>query len=220
MKPSKRQQKIFDTWNHTDSNILINAVAGSGKTTTLLQLLEYCQYKTLFLAFNKSIQEEIQQKIDNRNLKQGKALTMHSLGLSAIRSSYKKVHINNGKNFEIIKKLQDNNKSIFRKMSWENKLKFSYNIMDMNNISRLFLTNDIKEISKHFNTMDKILYVIPELPILWDEFIKIRETYYQDNNIVVDFTDMIYLPVYKNLRIPIDPTYLMVDERFVHLKSL
>lgn len=212
MKPSKRQQKIFYTWNHTDSNILINAVAGSGKTTTLLQLLEYCQYKTLFLAFNKSIQEEIQQKIDNRNLKQGKALTMHSLGLSAIRSSYKKVHINNGKNFEIIKKLQDNNKSIFRKMSWENKLKFSYNIMDMNNISRLFLTNDIKEISKHFNTMDKILYVIPELPILWDEFIKIRETYYQDNNIVVDFTDMIYLPVYKNLRIPIDPTYLMVDE--------
>lgn len=30
MKPSKRQQNIFDTWNHTDSNILINAVAGSG----------------------------------------------------------------------------------------------------------------------------------------------------------------------------------------------
>ena len=84
-KPSNKQQKIFDTWNNTDKNILINAVAGSGKTTTLLELLQYCKYRTLFLAFNKSVQEEIQGQIDKKGLTQGKALTMHSLGLSAIK---------------------------------------------------------------------------------------------------------------------------------------
>lgn len=61
---SPKQTKIFDTWINTHNNILINAVAGSGKTTTLLQLLELCDNRTLFLAFNKSIQEEIQAKIE------------------------------------------------------------------------------------------------------------------------------------------------------------
>ncbi len=30
MKPSKRQQAVYDTWNNTDKNIVIQAVAGSG----------------------------------------------------------------------------------------------------------------------------------------------------------------------------------------------
>ncbi len=55
-KPSGKQERIFDTWNNTDKNILINAVAGSGKTTTLLELLKFCEYRTLFLAFNKSVE--------------------------------------------------------------------------------------------------------------------------------------------------------------------
>ena len=95
-EPSQRQLDIFSIWQNRNSNILINAVAGSGKTTTLLQLLELCKYKTLFLAFNKSIQEEIQQKIESRGLKQGKAMTLHSLGLMAIRENCRKIKINNG----------------------------------------------------------------------------------------------------------------------------
>src|SRR5690554_5089336 len=130
-KPSEKQQKIFDTWKDTDKNILINAVAGSGKTTTLLELLKYCEYRTLFLAFNKSVQEEIQSKIDERKLKQGKALTMHSLGLSAIRKKYPKIVIKNGKNFDLIKMVQNEHKKLFRYMSWEEKLKLSYTLMDM-----------------------------------------------------------------------------------------
>ena len=83
--PSQRQLDIFSIWQNRDTNILINAVAGSGKTTTLLQLLELCNSKTLFLAFNKSIQEEIQSKIDIKGLRQGKSMTLHSLGLLAIK---------------------------------------------------------------------------------------------------------------------------------------
>lgn len=30
-KPSKYQQAIFDTWQNTKKNILVGAVAGSGK---------------------------------------------------------------------------------------------------------------------------------------------------------------------------------------------
>ena len=57
---SDRQLAIEDTWLNTDKNILCGAVAGSGKTTTLLSLLELRNKSTLFLAFNKTIQAEIQ----------------------------------------------------------------------------------------------------------------------------------------------------------------
>lgn len=208
---SQRQQDIFDTWKNTDENILINAVAGSGKTTTLLQLLELCEHKTLFLAFNKSIQEEIQAKIDSRGLRQGKAMTLHSLGLLAIRNSFRRWKINNGKNFDLIKKLQDNERTIFKKMTWEDKLKLSYNLMDMNDVSRLFLTDNINEIEVHFESMDKVMTINNQLIYLWEELVKLRNKSYEEPVVEIDFNDMIYLPVIKNLRIPIDPVYLMVD---------
>mgnify|MGYP002141812387 CR=1 FL=1 len=31
MQPSEKQQKIYDTWQNEDCNILVQAVAGSGK---------------------------------------------------------------------------------------------------------------------------------------------------------------------------------------------
>lgn len=211
-KPSDKQEKIFDTWNNTDKNILIKAVAGSGKTTTLLELLNFCKYRTLFLAFNKSVQEEIQAKIDEKGLKQGKALTMHSLGLSAIRHHYNKVVIKNGKNFDLIKLVQTKHKSIFRYMKWEDKLKLSYTLMDMSDISRLFLTDDITEIKKHMQSMDKNFVVHKEIVSLWASFISFREETYSKNTVVIDFNDMIYLAAREKLHIPIDPSYLMVDE--------
>ena len=199
--PSQRQLDIFSIWQNRDDNILINAVAGSGKTTTLLQLLELCEYRTLFLAFNKSVQEEIQAKIDSRGLQQGKALTMHSLGLSAIRNKYRKVHINNNKNWDIIKKLQDEFKPIFRRMPWEDKIKISYCLIDMNDISRMFLTDDIDEIHTQFLSMDKAMFEHDNLPEFWEKFLEIRQQGYDSDTVEVDFNDMIYLPVLKELYI-------------------
>ena len=212
MIPSQRQLDIFSIWQNRDCNILINAVAGSGKTTTLLQLLELSNQKTLFLAFNKSIQEEIQLRIETKGLKQGKSMTLHSLGLTAIRNSYKKWKINNGKNFDLIKKLQSNERPIFSRLSWEDKIKFTYTLMDMNDISRLFLTDNIEEIKIHFNSMDKVMISHSDLEYVWTKLLELRAESYEQNIVEIDFNDMIYLPVLKNLHIPVEPIYLMVDE--------
>lgn len=211
-EPSENQQNIFNAWNNEDCNVLVNAVAGSGKSTTLLELLGYCDARTLFLSFNKSVQEETQQKIEARSFGQGKAMTMHSLGLSAIKKHYRGYTIKNGKNFDLIKKVQTKNKPIFDNIRWQEKLKISYSLMDMNDISRLFLTNDIEEIKVHLTSMDKSMHNSDYLPQLWEDFISIRESSYIGNYIQIDFTDMMYLPVYKQLQIPIDPVYLMIDE--------
>lgn len=210
--PSYRQQVIFDEWDNGDSNILISACAGSGKSTTILMLLERCQHRTLFLAFNKAIQEELQEKIDSKGLEQGKAMTIHSVGLSAIKNAYKRYKVASGKNYDLMKELQKANYPIFKKYLWREKMRINYCLIDMNDISRLYLTDDIQEIKKHFNTMDKTFFDFPDLKVLWEKLVAIRNKSYEADFITVDFVDMIYLPVLKNLEIPIYPYYLFVDE--------
>lgn len=211
MQPSRRQQAILDTWETTDDNILISAVAGSGKTSTLLMLLEKCNHRTLFVAFNKSIQEEIQAKIDERGLKQGKAMTLHSLGLAAIRATRRKFHINNNKNWNLIKKLQTECRNIYRNTPNEDRLRLSYSLIDMNDVSRMFLTNDIEDIKKYMKSMDKILVEHSELEHLWGTFLELREESYKETTMEIDFQDMIYLPAIENYEIPVYPFYLMID---------
>jgi superfamily I DNA/RNA helicase len=211
LKASTRQEKIFETWTDTKHNILINAVAGSGKTTTLLELLALCKHRTLFLAFNSSVQKEIQEKIENKGLEQGKSLTIHSLGLSSIRN-WKQVVVNKGKNYDLVREFQNQNRKFFKYLSWEDKLRITYTLMDMNDISRLFLTGDYKQIVDYGVSIGKYLYTAPDMENLWEMFKELRDASYEGNKIVVDFNDMIYVPVRYDLEIPIYPTYLMVDE--------
>ena len=100
-KPSSIQQNdILNTWETEECNIVISAGAGCGKTTTLMRLLESCKHRTLFLAFNKSIQEDIQERIERDGLGQGLAKTMHSLGFDALKSKYKRLNVVSSKRFE------------------------------------------------------------------------------------------------------------------------
>ena len=214
MVPSIRQQVIYDTWTNTDSNILIEAVAGGAKTTTLMGILEHSKLRTLFLAFNKSIQQEIQERIEKANYEHAKAMTIHSLGLLAINTKYgnRNTHIKSGKNYELIKALQSYNKKLFKTLSWEDKSKVTITLMEMNDVSRIFLTDDVETIFEHMTSMDKYFYEEEIIHELWAEFLYIREESYKEDSMVIDFLDMIYVPVKFNLNIPLEPYYLLIDE--------
>lgn len=84
-KPSKYQKKIFEFITNGTGNAVVSAVAGSGKTTTLLKSLEIIpKDKTvLFMAFNKSIADELKTRIpDNDNIK---VSTVHGFGFDVLR---------------------------------------------------------------------------------------------------------------------------------------
>ena len=93
------QKNIIDFIRNNNENLLVNAKAGSGKTSTLILISEEIlkqNKKCLFLAFNKSIVTELQSKIisDDCQIK-----TLHSLGLSFLKSYlYKKYR----ENYELI----------------------------------------------------------------------------------------------------------------------
>lgn len=213
MKPSERQKDILDVWDNSESHILINARAGTGKTSTLLMLLEKAKHRTLFLAFNKSIQKEIEEKMKEKNLVQGKAMTMHSLGLSAIRASGKKFKIENNKVWQILSKVQTDLR-LFRIMESKEVFKISYNLIAMDEFSRMNLVDDIETIKENLRVVeiDRKLGLSITIEDIWERFLERRSEMYSEKLLKIDFLDMIYLPVIWNLKIPVHPYYLFIDE--------
>ena len=98
MRLSKYQEDIVNAFKNTKDNLFINAYAGSGKTFMLLELSKYINTYSVFIAFNKSIQEELKTKIDNPKFK---TYTFNGLGYQ--------IMINNWE--EEQKKLKDKNSS-------------------------------------------------------------------------------------------------------------
>ena len=87
-KPTLEQQEIFDFFQNGIGNGMIDAVAGSGKTSTIIKGIDYIDKSKsiLFCAFNKKIQEEINNKTkekDNVIVK-----TTYALGLAILKRHF------------------------------------------------------------------------------------------------------------------------------------
>ena len=94
-KPSKYQENILNFIENEDGNLLVDAKAGSGKTSTLCMIADKIiaqDKKCLFLAFNKSIVDELKTRIISENCQ---IKTLHSLGLSFLRSFLYRKHREN-----------------------------------------------------------------------------------------------------------------------------
>lgn len=74
---SSYQNIIFDFIKNGKGNAVIEAVAGSGKSTTIVEGMNLCEGSTIFLAFNKAIAEELKARGVN-------ARTFHSLTYSPV----------------------------------------------------------------------------------------------------------------------------------------
>jgi DNA helicase II / ATP-dependent DNA helicase PcrA len=84
--PSPYQEAIFDFVRRGTGHAMIEAVAGSGKSTTLLKALELLpQTSTVaFVAFNREIARHLRAQAP----KHVKVCTLHSLGYEAVRQAY------------------------------------------------------------------------------------------------------------------------------------
>lgn len=82
MQWSEYQEAIFKAVSDDTRSLLVEAVAGSGKTTTLVELIQRIPrgQRTIFLAFNKKIATELERRVDRTR---AQCKTLHAVGLQA-----------------------------------------------------------------------------------------------------------------------------------------
>jgi superfamily I DNA/RNA helicase len=97
---SPMQSAVFDAVKIPETNILIQAVAGSGKTTTIIEAIRYAPGTSLFMAFNKAIAEDIRRRAPSGDVK-----TLNALGHSLMLQNRPAAKLNSRKTLDILKQL-------------------------------------------------------------------------------------------------------------------
>ena len=95
-QPSVYQQGIYDFITTGQGNAVVSAVAGSGKTTTLINALHLIpkELNVLFLAFNKSIAKELAERVP-KSATNIEVRTLHAYGYINLLKSHKSEIDNN-----------------------------------------------------------------------------------------------------------------------------
>lgn len=208
--PSEHQKKVFDFVLHGEGNAMISAVAGASKTSTSVTAMKMInpKLKCIFIAFNRSIAQELAERIkSNSNCT---AKTGHSLGFAMIRKNLgNEIEVDEFKYRTYLKK----NISELTTLDKENHLSRSQVSQYLDTISqlidfgRLNLAQTTREMEKIANRYD--------IPYGYDECevaLKCME-WGKANAETIDYTDMIWLPVVLDMN-PINLKYdwVLVDE--------
>ena len=92
-QPSKYQESIREFVMNGEGNAVVNAVAGSGKTSTLLWILGFIaeRFSVLFLAFNKSIADELKGRVPKSN--SITVATLNSFGYRACLKAFRGIQV-------------------------------------------------------------------------------------------------------------------------------
>ena len=198
MEHTKEQLAIFDCIENNENHLIVNAGAGTGKTTTIIEAANRLPngVKAAFLAFNKSIAEELGEKLPSSM----EARTFHSFGFAAIRNAGIRTKYNGYKVNNIIKDLLGSDFHVAPLKRLVSLIKGS-RMEYKNNISGIISIMD--EYNIRFNSDREERIAIENIP-------KIMEVCKAQTNII-DFDDMIWLPLVNNYPFP-KYDVLFVDE--------
>ena len=188
--PNPYQEKIFDFIVHGNGNAVISAKAGSGKTSTCVTAIKLIKpkNKVMFLAFNKSIAEELSQKLkDYPNVE---VRTSHGLGFAIIRKNVEgEVELDEFKYRRYVKSNISELTTIDVTLTKNQLYNYIESICALVDFARFNLAQTAEEV--------KSLAVKYDVPIFFDEcdvVIKVLEWGKTELN-SIDYTDMVWLPV-------------------------
>jgi len=204
--PTEEQKRIFHFVKNRDENLLINAYAGAGKTTTIVEAVKLIDNSKsiTFLAYNKHIQEELKTKLPEHV----RCYTTYGLGNAAIMRKYgDKIKLDEFKIDKIINKKSKSWDLSGEFKTYEEIKDYQYELKKMVNLCRLTITTkldymgyvaDRYEIRLSKNSdFKRVLKVL-------DEATTDRSTF--------DFVDMVYLPAIDNSIWMFPQDYVFVDE--------
>lgn len=195
-----QQQKDFINWAiKGHGSCVLEAVAGAGKTTTILEAAINMPGQCAILAYNKAIAKEIKEKLEFKKVPFTKcqAGTVHSFGFAAYRKAFHRVKVDGDKVSNIISKAAETNQDITRH---ESKIRMLVSQAKQRALGVIGQINDDKlwfDIIEHFDLIDDESNVDP----LW--IIDHARDFLNASNMitdVIDFDDMVYLPLLFRLR--------------------
>lgn len=207
--PSKYQQGIFDFIQHGNGNAVINALAGSGKTSTIVNAVKLIPStcNALFIAFNKEIVKELEKKL--AGVKNVQVKTLHSLGLLMIRRNLgTNIEIDEYKYRTFIKKnIKQLSSADFDKMTTKLMQQYTDNVIQLCDLGRYNLAQCEKDLLQVSARHD--------IPIIDDECNAVLNVmkWGRENTTSIDFTDMVWLPYELTLNpIGLQYDYIFIDE--------
>jgi DNA helicase-2/ATP-dependent DNA helicase PcrA len=206
--PSPQQQAVFDFVSHGNGSAVVVAVAGAGKTTTLVHALGKAKGTVTFTAFNKKIADEIKARVDAAYPGENRFRigTFHSLGFGMIRKIMPTVKVDeNARRDDLTHPLEENQREITWKL---------FNYARQRGVCCLWQETDQSQwydIWQHFS-MDE------ELPD--DGSFQVKDVITNaillcamaaQKTKIIDYTDMLWLPLVWKLR-PWQTDWIFVDE--------
>lgn len=209
--PSKYQSAIYDFVEHGVGNLVVEAAAGAGKTTTLLEILKLLpsDKKVLFCAFNKDIVKEIQKRV-SREQTNVDIRTVHSLGLKMLQRNFgdKEIEINEDKYKQfIVNNINEISRIDIKLLKYRDKQRYIDNLCKLSDFARYNLCetyNDILKIVDRYS----IDIIADEIEATVD-VLEWGKTFIDE----VDYTDMIWLPNVLFLKpLGLQYDYILGDE--------
>ncbi len=97
---SEKQLAVFEFIQHGNGNGIVQAVAGSGKTSVIVEGLKYTDQtaKVAFVAFNKRIADELRERSPDHV----HVSTLHSLGLRNLKRTFPKAKVVKNKMWQLL----------------------------------------------------------------------------------------------------------------------
>lgn len=89
---SKHQQAIFKACANSKGSLIVKALAGTGKTTTVVEAISHLTGKILLCAFNKRIADELVGRVADGS---AEVMTLHGLGFRLVGRSFPGCDVNN-----------------------------------------------------------------------------------------------------------------------------
>ena len=214
---SDYQLDIFDAVENGDDNIAINAVAGSGKTTTIVaacKRLNESERDVIFLAFNKLIVEELKDKLKGYAY----VSTLHAFGFNVLKRMYNhpeyKMYVKVD-DWKYHKYVRENVYSLSRIITPDTDAAKVFGFAC--NVAKLYALARVNLIQYSEDDLYDLRNLCDEhnLLTLFDEVevcnLMLADAYKMPQDLTIDFTDMIVLPLFHKENIP-SYKYVFIDE--------
>ncbi len=194
---SDHQEAIFEFVKDGTGNAVVDAVAGSGKTTTIIEALGFTDpgAEIAFLAFNKRIADELR----DRSPDHVHVSTLHSLGLNNIRASLGYVKVEKNKMWmlwdEVLEDAQNAAYKAGKRFNKEQMAEVATVVLRLTSLLKATLMKPSVE-NMHWITDRYSIPVNGETDIIFYSARSLWKKSLATIKEMIDFDDMIFAPAY------------------------